>query len=145
MTAIPKTQKKRDKLLKTLLIGEELEAEYDEVCNQTFKIAKEIDALIDKVNEAKSKIKKATHTKDEAIVIDDYWTRKFCQLDIEIWADDFLTLSEELDNLCRERDYLHLHMKNKVFIGLRDGINLVAKNKGKEPKAFIGLSVIINK
>ena len=142
MAAIPKNQKKQDKLLKTLLIGEELEAEYNEVCNEAFKVAKEIDALINKVNEAKSKIKESTQTKDGPIVIDDYWTRKICQLEIEIWADDFLILSQELDSLCRERDYLHLHMKNKVFIGLRDGKNLVAKNKGKDPKEFRGLSIV---
>ena len=57
MAEIPKTQKERDEFLKTFLIGEELEAEYDEVCNQSLKVAKKIDALIDKINEAKSKIK----------------------------------------------------------------------------------------
>ena len=142
MTEIPKTQKERDELLKTFLIGEELEAEYDEICNQSLKVAKKIDALIDKINEAKSKIIKATHTKDEPIIIDHYWTRKICELDIENWVYEIEPLYEELDKLTRERNFLHLQMKNKVAIGLYDGLNMVAKKNGKEPKVFTGLSVL---
>jgi hypothetical protein len=144
MTAIPipKDPKKRDKLIKAHLIGEKLKAQYDEVCNQGLKIAKEMSALIGKVNEAKLKIKKATQTKDGPIVIDDYLTRKNCLLNIKIWANDYLALKKELDINIRKNDYLFLHMKNRVVIGLSNVANLVAKNRGKEPKAFTGLSVV---
>ena len=147
MTAIPipKDPKKRDKLIKNHLIGEKLKAQYDEVCNQGLKIAKEMGALIGKVNEAKLKIKKATQTKDGPIVIDDYLTRKNCLLNIKIWANDYLTLKKELDINIRKRDYLFLHMKNRILIGLSNVVKMVAKNRGKEPKAFTGLSVVERK
>ena len=54
-------------------------------------------------------------------------------------------LKKELDINIRKRDYLFLHMKNRIVIGLSNVANLVAKNRGKEPKAFTGLSVVERK
>ena len=128
-----------------IILVDGLSTYYDKDLNPVLLEWYEDGALRGKINEAKLKIKKATQTKDGPIVIDDYWTRKICLLNIKIWADDYLTLKKELDINIRKRDYLFLHMKNRIVIGLSNVANLVAKNRGKEPKVFTGLSVVERK
>ena len=81
------------------------------------KIAKEMRALRGKINEAKLKIKKATQTKDGPIVIDDYWTRKICLLNIKLWANDYLTLKKELDINIRKRvsRFKYHHLSRSIY------------------------------
>ena len=80
MTSIPKTKEEQDEFILSYLISEELREEYDEVKNSALEVAKEMDALAEKINDAKSKIEEIDQNKGSTIVIDDYWDRKICKI-----------------------------------------------------------------
>ena len=92
MTSIPKTKEEQDEFILDYLISEELREEYDEVKNSALEVAKEMDALAEKINDAKSKIEEIDQNKDSIIVIDDYWDRKICKLQLEDWAGEYISL-----------------------------------------------------
>ena len=142
MTTIPKTKEEQDEFILNCLISEELKEEYDQVTNSVLEVAKEMDALAEKINDAKSKIEEIDQNKDSIIVIDDYWDRKICKLQLEDWAGEYITLLESLDFLSAEQHSLFIQMKNSVSVGLNDARNMIARNKGEEPKIYKGLSVI---
>lgn len=142
MTAIPKTKEEQDEFILSCLISEELKEEYDQVTNSVLEVAKEMDALAEKINDAKSKIEEIDQNKDSIIVIDDYWDRKICKLQLEDLAGEYISLLESLNFLSAEQHALFIQMKNSVSVGLNDARNTIARNKGEEPKIYKGLSVI---
>ncbi len=142
MTAIPKTKEEQDEFILSCLISEELKEEYDQVTNSVLEVAKEMDALAEKINDAKSKIEEIDQNKDSIIVIDDYWDRKICKLQLEDWAGEYITLLESLDFLSAEQHSLFIQMKNSISVGLNDARNMIARNKGEEPKIYKALSVV---
>ena len=142
MTSIPKTKEEQDEFILSYLISEELREEYDEVKNSALEVAKEMDALAEKINDAKSKIEEIDQNDDSTIVIDDYWDRKICKLHLEDWAEEYISLLESLNSLSAEQHALFIQMKNCVNVGLNDLKSMIARNKGEEPKIYKGLSVV---
>jgi len=141
MTAIPKTKEEQDEFILDYLISEELREEYDEVKNSALEVAKEMDALAMKINNAKSKIEEIDQNEDSIIVITDHWDRKICKVQLENWAGEYISLLESLNSLSAEQHALFIQMKNCVNVGLNDLKSMIARNKGEEPKIYEGLSV----
>ena len=142
MTSIPKTKEEQDEFILSYLISEELREEYDEVKNSALEVAKEMDALAVKINDAKSKIEEIDQNEDSTIVITDHWDRKICKVQLEDWAGEYISLLESLNFLSAEQHALFIQMKNCVNVGLNDLKSMIARNKGEEPKIYKGLSVV---
>ena len=116
-----KKEKTREEMVETiyaLLIGDELQNQYDKKSEALDRVAQEIDKLLEKIEDAELDIKKTTQPKDEPTIMDYYLIQKICALNIERWNLELKPLIEEADSLWREMEYMVLQMKNKVNKGL---------------------------
>ena len=109
--------------------------------DSALEVAKEMDALAEKINDAKSKIEEIDQNEDSIIVITDHWDRKICKVQLEDWAGEYISLLESLNSLSAEQHALFIQMKNCVNVGLNDLKSMIARNKGEEPKIYKGLSI----
>jgi len=136
------TKEEETEYIRLLLIGYDLLKDFADCEKDLGYINKRVKALRDGIKDCESDIQEYSQPDNKPIIIRNYLIRTACKLQIELWNRKLLPLRDYENKLLSEMELISLNMRNKAITVFNQTLDTIRLSKGKEPKAFTGLSVV---